>query len=167
MKSILLLLISLTILFATSCKKSSDPTNSNNTNTDVIVGTYNGSYEYGYWAGVDSGQGDIISNIDVIVTKVSSVSYKVSITNISKPFSFVITNGRKVGNDIIFDIQNQTFLLGPETIKGNMVGERNGNHGNFIYTPIGLDDIPEISYGVDIIKNSFIIGYNQGFFNKN
>ncbi|HUM50370.1 MAG TPA: hypothetical protein PK431_01095 [Chitinophagales bacterium] len=167
MKRISLLLISIVILFAISCKKSSDSNNQNTINTDIVLGTYNGQYEYGYWAGVDSGTGDIISNIDVIVTKASSVSYKVSITNISKPFSFVITNGRKAGNDIIFDIQNQTFLLGPETIKGNNVVERNGNHANFIYTPKGLDDIPEISYGVDIIKNSIVVGYNQGFFNKN
>lgn len=167
MKRISTLLITVTILFAISCSKSTNPTNPDIPNTDIVLGNYNGSYEYGYWAGVDSGSGDIISNIDVIVTKASSVSYKVSITNISKPFSFVITNGRKAGNDIIFDIQNQTFHSGPETIKGNNVVERNGNHGNFIYTPIGLDDIPEISYGVDVIKNSNTIGYNQGFFNKN
>ncbi len=166
MKRISFLLL-IVVLVASACKKETEPTNPDTPNTDIVIGTYNGSYEYYYGYGVDSGQGDIISNIDVIVTKASSVSYKVSITNISKPFSFIITNGRKAGNDIIFDIQNQTFLLGPETIKGNNVVERNGNHGNFIYTPIGLDDIPEISYGVDIIKNSNIVGYNQGFFNKN
>ncbi len=166
MKRISFLLLIVTLVVS-ACKKETETTNPDIPNTDIVLGTYNGSYEYGYWAGADSGTGDIISNIDVIVTKASSVSYKVSITNISKPFSFVITNGRKAGNDIIFDIQNQTFLLGPETIKGNNVAERNGNHANFIYTPIGLDDIPEISYGVDVIKGSNTIGYNQGFFNKN